>query len=80
MTREQQVPESLWSRDDEVRVRRVTVASGHLHRAGAVPMDSCRKWQQSKLVRVGNGKVPRQVLCKWNADGLQQRPRQIHSE
>lgn len=58
---EQQIPESVWSWDDEVRVWRVTVASGHLHRAGAVPMDSCRRWQQSKLVRAGNGKLPRQV-------------------
>lgn len=61
VTQEHQIPESFWSWDDEVRVGRVTVASGHLHRAGAVPMDSCRKWQQNKLIRAGNGKLPRQA-------------------
>lgn len=35
------VPESLWSRDDEVWVGRVTVAARHLHGAGAVPVNRC---------------------------------------
>lgn len=40
-----QIPESLWSRDDQMRVRRVTVAPRHLHRTGAVPMNSCQGQQ-----------------------------------
>lgn len=40
------------------------MASGHLHGAGAVPVDSCGEWQQSKRVRVGTGKLPRQAFVK----------------
>lgn len=61
MMQERLIPESLRSWDDEVWVGRVTVASGHLHRTGAVPMDSCRKCQQRKFVKVGDRKLPSQA-------------------